>query len=71
MLHNYRAEFETINLTGKKEPEIHLSSVCAVFAQSEIVELISKSSRGGGNNRRSYLANIKKSYALNRKSEWG
>lgn len=31
---------DEIDLTGKGRPEIHLSSVCAVFAQSEIVELI-------------------------------
>ena len=37
--------FDLINLTGAKEPEIHLSSVCAVFAQSEIVEIISKTSK--------------------------
>ncbi len=39
--------FDSIDLTGAKEPQIHLSSVCAVFAQSEIVELISKTSWGG------------------------
>ena len=32
--------FETINLRGTDRSEIRLSSVCAVFAQSEIVELI-------------------------------
>ena len=37
-------DFDAIDLTGAKEPEIHLSSVCAVFAQSEIVEIIAKSS---------------------------
>ena len=37
-------DFDSIDLTGAKEPEIHLSSVCAVFAQSEIVEIIAKSS---------------------------
>ncbi len=37
-------DFDSIDLTGAKEPEIHLSSVCAVFAQSEIVEVIAKSS---------------------------
>ena len=41
-------DFDSIDLTGAKEPEIHLSSVCAVFAQSEIVEIISKISPGGG-----------------------
>ena len=35
-------DFDAIDLTGAKEPEIHLSSVCAVFAQSEIVEIIAK-----------------------------
>lgn len=35
-------DFNSINLEGAKEPEIHLSSVCAVFAQSELVEIISK-----------------------------
>ncbi len=34
------ADFASIDLTGAAEPRIHLSSVCAVFAQSEIVELI-------------------------------
>ena len=37
-------DFDSIDLTGAKEPEIKLSSVCAVFAQSEIVEVIAKSS---------------------------
>ena len=37
-------DFDSIDLTGAKEPEIRLSSVCAVFAQSEIVEIIAKSS---------------------------
>ena len=37
-------DFDAIDLTGAKEPEIRLSSVCAVFAQSEIVEVIAKSS---------------------------
>lgn len=41
-------DFDSIDLTGAKEPEIHLSSVCAVFAQSEIVEIIAKNSPGGG-----------------------
>lgn len=40
-------DFDSIDLAGAKEPEIHLSSVCAVFAQSEIVEIISKNSPGG------------------------
>ncbi len=47
VLNMVQEDFASIDLTDKKEPEIHLSSVCAVFAQSEIVELISKSSRGG------------------------
>lgn len=33
-------EFEKIDLLGMGEPSVKLSSVCAVFAQSEIVELI-------------------------------
>ena len=37
-------DFDSIDLTGAKEPEIRLSSVCAVFAQREIVEIIAKSS---------------------------
>ena len=37
-------DIDSIDLTGAKEPEIRLSSVCAVFAQSEIVEIIAKSS---------------------------
>ena len=36
--------FAAIDLTRAKEPEIRLSSICAVFAQSEIVEIIAKSS---------------------------
>ena len=36
--------FDSIDLLDAKEPKICLSSVCAVFAQSEIVEIISKSS---------------------------
>ena len=35
-------EFEKIDLTDAKCPKIRLSSVCAVFAQSEIVELIAE-----------------------------
>lgn len=46
VLNMVQEDFDSIDLTGKKEPEIHLSSVCAVFAQSEIVELISKNSHG-------------------------
>lgn len=34
--------FDKIDLTGTAKPEIDLSSVCAVFAQTEIVELIAK-----------------------------
>ena len=41
-------DFDAIDLTGAKEPKIRLSSVCAVFAQSEIVEIIAKNSAGGG-----------------------
>ena len=36
-------KFDSIDLTRAKEPEIRLSSICAVFAQSEIVEIIAKS----------------------------
>lgn len=32
--------FNDIDLTNTKEPEIKLSSACAVFAQSEIIELL-------------------------------
>lgn len=32
--------FEEVDLTGAGSPELRLSSVCAVFAQSEIVELL-------------------------------
>lgn len=42
VLNMLQEDFSSIDLTGAKEPEIHLSSVCAVFAQSEIVELIPK-----------------------------
>lgn len=41
-------DFDSIDLTDAKEPGIRLSSVCAVFAQSEIVEIIAKNSAGGG-----------------------
>lgn len=34
--------FESIDLTGAGEPKAHLSAVCAVFAQSEIVELLAR-----------------------------
>lgn len=37
-----QTNFDEISLIGKEEPEIKLSSICAVFAQSEIVELIAK-----------------------------
>lgn len=33
-------DFEDISLAGSKQPSIKLSSTCAVFAQSEITELI-------------------------------
>ena len=32
--------YKDIDLTNIQQPEVHLSSVCAVFAQSEIVELL-------------------------------
>lgn len=40
VLHLLQVDFEEIDLTGVGEPELRLSSVCAVFAQSEIVELL-------------------------------
>lgn len=39
-LHLLGKNFSEIDLRGKKKPDITLSSVCAVFAQSEIVELL-------------------------------
>lgn len=39
-------DFGTIDLTGVESPRIKLSSVCAVFAQSEIVELIASNTPG-------------------------
>lgn len=39
-LNMLQMKFEDIDLTSAKPPEIRLSSVCAVFAQSEIVELV-------------------------------
>lgn len=36
----------SLNLAPAKEPEIKLSSVCAVFAQSEIVELLAENVSG-------------------------
>lgn len=38
--HLLEIPFDRIDLTSPRNPEIHLSSVCAVFAQSEIVELV-------------------------------
>lgn len=38
--------FSSLDLTDAKAPEIRLSSVCAVFAQSEIVELIAQNVPG-------------------------
>ena len=35
-------DLSEIDLRGKKKPDIALSSVCAVFAQSEIVELMAQ-----------------------------
>lgn len=40
ILHLLEKDFSEIDLTGASEPEFRLSSVCAVFAQSEIVELL-------------------------------
>lgn len=40
VLHLLQTDFEKIDLTGVGQPELRLSSVCAVFAQSEIVELL-------------------------------
>ncbi len=42
VLDHMNSSFHKINLVGAREPSIHLSSVCAVFAQSEIVELIAE-----------------------------
>lgn len=39
-------EFQEIDLTRQVQPEVRLSSVCAVFAQSEIVELIAEGVSG-------------------------
>lgn len=39
-LKSLQLDFENIDLTDAKEPAIKLSSICAVFAQSEIIELI-------------------------------
>lgn len=44
VLNMLNENFDSIDLSGTEEPKIHLSSVCAVFAQSEIVEIISGSS---------------------------
>ena len=33
-------DFDALDLTGRSQPALRLSSVCAVFAQTEIVELI-------------------------------
>lgn len=38
-------EFKDINLIESGQPKINLSSICAVFAQSEIVELIAKNKK--------------------------
>ena len=35
-------DFTDIDLTGQKEPDIKLSSICAVFAQTEIITLLSE-----------------------------
>lgn len=40
VLHLLQTDFGEIDLTGVGRPELRLSSVCAVFAQSEIVELL-------------------------------
>ena len=40
ILNRINSDFADIDLRGVTEPDIHLSSTCAVFAQSEIVELI-------------------------------
>lgn len=40
ILNRIEYEFEKINFYGAEKPEIQLSSTCAVFAQSEVVELI-------------------------------
>lgn len=40
VLNLLQMNFEDIDLSAENQPKIQLSSVCAVFAQSEIVELI-------------------------------
>ena len=40
VLHLLEMDFDALDLTGCDLPAVRLSSVCAVFAQSEIVELI-------------------------------
>lgn len=42
VLHLLQTDFEQIDLTGVGQSELRLSSVCAVFAQSEIVELLAE-----------------------------
>lgn len=46
VLHLLEMDFDALDLTGCAPPALQLSSVCAVFAQSEIVELIA----GGADN---------------------
>ncbi len=57
-------EFDKIDLTGAKKPEIQLSSVCAVFAQSEIVEIIAGRSPEASEIIRSVIWQIFKKAAL-------
>lgn len=40
VLHLLQVDFGEIDLTGMGQPDLRLSSVCAVFAQSEIIELL-------------------------------
>lgn len=42
VLHMLEISFDSLDMEGLKEPEKKLSSVCAVFAQTEIVELIAE-----------------------------
>lgn len=41
-----QTDFEAIDLTAAGQPELRLSSVCAVFAQSEIVEMLAAGTPG-------------------------
>ena len=47
VLRMLRTDFAAIDLREAAERELRLSSVCAVFAQSEIVELLANGAEGG------------------------